>query len=614
MTPLIPSQGDAARPAVRTGRDIRPDPIPLEPRREPTRPIRFHRGSHAPFAIRWFGMSALVGHLRHLAAVAAASNQLDLRDWMRPDDAATLLERVGSSLGTTGVGGTLVERLGREVWIDFVADTGDDHDVSAAVGHMLLAEYRLHEAAPRVLPRGDVLLFGGDTAYPAATATELERRLLQPWNRVLRARGDDGRRRVLLGIPGNHDWYDDLDGFARLFRRSILEDLVQPAHLADDLPAEATDRLTTRVEGAIQWHLHVDEVGESLRLAKETIESLAALLGGSKIRRPTRLALHGYVPVQEASYWALPLAPGLDLWGVDRQLRDADFRQRVFFARRRADAPAHKVVFVAPDPALAYGEPNQPGARLLDATGFTLHSNRLLYLTGDAHHYERQGVGGSLHVIAGGGGAFLHGTRIAPTAGSRPPQVVYPDKRTSRRIALAMPLRLAAGTAGFLPHATFALLAALEIVALRRGPLPCALTAAVLTLFSIFALSLAVRARLERPVTTWTVATLVGLMLGLGPLGLRLILPRVLLIFGDLLPVAVGHALLGSFVVGLFLLLLALTGLEHHQGFAVLAHPGYRHFVRLCVHPSGAVEGFVIGKDDPGGPGRPVLIDHFTWN
>jgi 5-formyltetrahydrofolate cyclo-ligase len=28
-------------------------------------------------------MSALVGHLRHLAAVAAASNQLDLRDWMR---------------------------------------------------------------------------------------------------------------------------------------------------------------------------------------------------------------------------------------------------------------------------------------------------------------------------------------------------------------------------------------------------------------------------------------------------------------------------------------------------------------------------------------------------
>src|SRR5262249_9210123 len=274
--------------------------------------------------------------------------------------------------------------------------------------------------------------------------------------------------------------------------------------------------------------------------------------------------------VQEASYWAFPLAPGLDLWGVDRQLRDADFRQRVFFARRRAETPAHKVVFVAPDPALAYGEPNEPGTRLLDATGFALGSNRLLYLTGDAHHYERQHAGGSLHVIAGGGGAFLHGTRIAPTAGSRPPEVVYPDKPTSRRIALGMPLRLATGTAGFLPHATFALLAALEIVALRRGPLPCAVTTGAFTLVAIFALSLAVRARLQRPVMTWTIATVVGLMLGLGPLGLRMILPRALLVLGDLLPVVIGHAFLGSFVLGLFLLVLALTGLEHHQGFSVL--------------------------------------------
>jgi hypothetical protein len=613
MMRQTPTPGDA-RAAERIGPDTRRDPLPLEPRRESARPTRFRRGAHAPFAIRWFGMSALVGHLRHLAAVTAASNQLDLRDWMRPDDATILLERVGHRLGATGPGGTLAERLGREVWIDFVADTGDDHDVSVAGGRMLFAEYRLHSSASRILPRGDILLFGGDTAYPAATANELERRLLRPWNRVLRTRGDDGRARVLLGIPGNHDWYDGLDGFARLFRRSILEDFVEPSHVDDDSPAETTDPLATRAEGVIQRHLHVDEVGESLRLAKETVESIAAILGGSKIRRPTRLAIRGYAPVQEASYWALPLAPGLDLWGVDRQLRDADFRQRVFFARRRAETPNHKVVFVAPDPALAYGEPNEPGGRLLDAAGFTLRANRLLYLTGDAHHYERQSVGESLHVIAGGGGAFLHGTRIAPTAGSRPPELVYPDKQTSRRIALGMPLHLAAGTAGFLPHATFAALAAFEIVALRHGPLPCALTTAALTLFAIFALSLAVRARLQRPVMTWTVATVFGLMLGLGPLGLRMILPHVLLVFGDLLPVAVCHAFLGSFVVGLFLLVLALTGLEHHQGFAVLGHPGFRHFVRLCVHPSGKVEGFVIGKDDPIGPGPPVLIDHLTWS
>ena len=67
---------------------------PLEPRRETNGFGPFHRGTHAPVAIRWFGMTALVGHLKHLVAVAAASKDLDLRDWMRPEDAAALLNRV----------------------------------------------------------------------------------------------------------------------------------------------------------------------------------------------------------------------------------------------------------------------------------------------------------------------------------------------------------------------------------------------------------------------------------------------------------------------------------------------------------------------------------------
>ncbi len=75
----------------------------------------------------------------------------------------------------------------------------------------------------------------------------------------------------------------------------------------------------------------------------------------------------------------------------------------------------------------------------------------------------------------------------------------------------------------------------------------------------------------------------------------------------------VAYAFLASLVLGGFLLTLALTGLERQQGFAALGHPGFRHFVRLCVHPGGRVEGFVIGKDDPIGDGPPVLIDRFVW-
>src|SRR5262245_64289925 len=151
-----------------------------------------------------------------------------MRDLMKPDQPAILLDRVCEVLGASTSGSNLTERLGREVWIDFVADTGDDHDVSLAVGSMLFSEYLLSGDEARVLPRGDILLFGGDTAYPAATANELQRRLLQPWNSLLRQKKGRQRPRVLLGIPGNHDWYAGLDGFGRLFRKSVLGGQVEP--------------------------------------------------------------------------------------------------------------------------------------------------------------------------------------------------------------------------------------------------------------------------------------------------------------------------------------------------------------------------------------------------
>ena len=94
---------------------------------------------------------------------------------------------------------------------------------------------------------------------------------------------------------------------------------------------------------------------------------------------------------------------------------------------------------------------------------------------------------------------------------------------------------------------------------------------------------------------------------------LYLTLPRTFAWLEVVKPV-VAYAFAASFLLGLFLLALALVGLEHHQAFAALGHPGFRHFVRLCVHPSGRIEGFVIGKDDPLGPGPPVLIDRFVWD
>jgi len=38
-----------------------------------------------------------------------------------------------------------------------------------------------------------------------------------------------------------------------------------------------------------------------------------------------------------------------------------------------------------------------------------------------------------------------------------------------------------------------------------------------------------------------------------------------------------------------------------------------RALVRIRVDPAGGLEAWVIGKDDPLGPGRPVLVHHFAW-
>jgi hypothetical protein len=594
------------------------EPVPLGPRGDQPAPMAFRRGAREPYGIRWFGTTALLGHLRHLGAEALASGQLDTRDWMRPQPPAELLDEVARVLQAPGDGNTLSERLGRDIWIDYVADTGDDSDVSSAVAGMVFSEYALQDGSGRVLPRGDLLIFGGDTAYPLSSATEIARRLTHPWNRVLRRLGQPGRARVLLGIPGNHDWYDGLDGFARFFRRDPLReraDRVEDAALQEQLRlAESADPHEAGMAiGRIYRQLHLDELFASLGLAEQALEEAFAVVTGRKVKRISRLWLIGYRAVQEASYWLLPLAPSLDLWGVDRQLRTIDFRQRLFFDERRTSGAADRRILVSPDPAIAMGERNTPGVEILKACGLTLTSDPTCYLTGDSHHYERRVVGDSMHVIAGGGGSFVHGTRVRRYPRGKEPACAFPDRTTSRRLAASVPFQLVLGTAGLLPHVLCACLAAVQLAAFRGGVVAGWLTTGLFAALAALFMFLAVMKRHERPWASLAVALSHGPALALAPIGAGWLLSRVMpTLASGLLDVGV-MAFVGPLVIGHFLLTLVVTGLEHHQAYAVLGHPGFKHFVRLCIHPDGRVEGWTIGKADTLGEDRPRLIDAFKW-
>jgi hypothetical protein len=598
-------------------------PIPLELRGERPEPLVFRQGAHPPFGIRWYGVTSLFGHLRNFTARAIATESVDSRDWMRPNAPAEILS---ASLGVLGVrpasmpgGGeakptTLVEAMGRSVWIDFVADTGDDRDVSAAVGSMLASTYDVaDEHGGRLfLPRGDVLVFGGDISYPVATAEEIYKRLVLPWNEQLRKALASSRKRVVLGVPGNHDWYDGLDGFGRLFRRNVDEPF-----RADD--KDTTPRLgkqlrkrTGRKVGLVARQLHLDEVGASYGYLVGFLRSVRAFFKGIAIKRRRRLVLRGYVPVQEASYFALPLAPGLDMFGADRQLGRVDFRQRTFFSQWRKKHADRAVLFVAGDPALAYGVKNDPGWRMLGACRLSLERDRVLFLAGDFHHYERRTVNRSMHVIAGGGGAFLHGTRIGPYPKEfGEPQAAYPSGAACRKLVAQVPVKLAIGRAGWLVHLALAVLAAIELGAARSGIEALIATAVVMAVLLSTALYfVAHQGHGKRRIAMLAIPF--GSALGLLPMALRLSVERLPAMAGDP-AVILATAFGGSFLFGVYLMLLAIFGLEHQQAFTVLGHPGFKHFVRLCVHADGRVEAWAIGKDDMLAEGAPLLIDRFEW-
>jgi hypothetical protein len=499
-----------------------------------------------------------------------------------------------------------------------VADTGDDSEVSSAVAGMVFAEYELQDGPRRVLPRGDLLVFGGDTAYPLSSAPEIARRLTHPWNQVLARLGPPARARAMLAIPGNHDWYDGLDGFARLFRRDPLRERADRGdnpELAQELRlSESADPTESgRALGRIYRQLHLDEIAGSIKLAELALSEAYAVLTGRKVKRISRLWLIGYRAVQEASYWALPLAPGLDLWGVDRQLRNLDFRQRLFFDERLTAAPGNRRILVSPDPAIAMGEPNAPGQQILRACGLSLKCDATCYLTGDSHHYKRREVGPSMHVIAGGGGSFVHGTRVHRHPRGKKPKCAFPDAKTSRRLAFSVPLQLVQGTAGLLPHVGCAALAAVQFSMFGAGLVAGWLTTAAVAAMAVFFMYQAVLKRRERPRATLAVALVHGPLLALAPLGVGWLLLRVMPAIASGLVDVVAMAFVGPLIIGHFLLALVMTGLEHHHAYAVLGHPGFKHFVRLYVRGDGRVEAWVIGKQDTLGEGLPRLIDRFEW-
>jgi len=257
-----------------------------------------------------------------------------------------------------------------ELWIDYVSDLGDGFNAAATTAGLTGRTAALDLDGVRVEP-AELLVFGGDQAYPSGSKEEYTNRLVGPYRSMLPwtddaldpDNGGPSPTRTVLAVPGNHDWYDGLVSFLKLFCQH-------------------------------RW------------------------IGGWRTR-------------QRRSYFAVRLPHHWWLWAIDIQLdADIDEPQLAYFRTVAAGlSPDDGVILCWAKPSWVAAGPRNPEVyaqieyfqrEILAETGARVR----ISLSGDTHHYARyeQPGPGEQKVTAGGGGAYLAGTHNLPDELCLPPQ------------------------------------------------------------------------------------------------------------------------------------------------------------------------------------------------
>ena len=214
-----------------------------------------------------------VGRLREHSRVLGFTPQDEVR-WLAPAELLRTAIKVGLSsvfadyadrrevqaaLPATAL--TLAPDGDGGMWLDHVADLGDGFDPTYTVARLLAADAvevdppEGTQGAPLHLPRGRLLVLGGDEVYPTPSSTGYEDRTKGPYRAALPPGAVDPAP-FLVALPGNHDWYDGLTAFLRLFaqRRPArrLADRADPQLLRGRAPAALVARRRRHPAG----HLH----------------------------------------------------------------------------------------------------------------------------------------------------------------------------------------------------------------------------------------------------------------------------------------------------------------------------------------------------------------------
>lgn len=289
-----------------------------------------------------------------------------------------------------------------EIWIDYVADLGDGFPATYSVAY-LLAQPSL-EAGGQLLPRGDVLLMGGDQVYPLASGDGYENRMKGPYRAAL-PEAPAERPPTLFALPGNHDWYDGLTAFIRLFARR------KDGHIGGWRTAQRRSYFAVKLPSN-WWLFAIDE------------------------------QFGAYIDDPQLLYFE-KAAAGL--------------------------GPDDRVILMTPSPTWVKAATKPEAYDAVDyfirtILGPTKAHVRLL-VSGDLHHYARFTGEDRELITCGGGGAYLLGTHTLPEELTVPPEdtltrsasrsrkysltSTFPSFETSRRMGWGVFRRITVRNPGF---------------------------------------------------------------------------------------------------------------------------------------------------------------------
>jgi hypothetical protein len=489
-----------------------------------------------------------------------------------------------------------------EIWLDYVCDTGDGWNSTYAVAYAVAQpELRVRgaEGGDVRLPRGDLLVFGGDEVYPTPSREAYHQRLIVPYEQAF---GDDRPAEAphVFAIPGNHDWYDGLTAFSRLFCSAF-----GGRHFAGWRTRQDRSYFALKLPG--RWWL----IGSDTQLQSDI--------------DPPQIEYFRQI--------------------ADRHMQAGD-----------------RVIMCLAYPSWIYAHKYRRLGGHLDETDLLYLRTEVferrgifteVFLSGDYHHYRRhEEINPAApeapvqKITAGGGGAFLHPTHdedvseireacVSPEQEQRSfaLKAAYPDVRQSSRLTWGNLVFAWKNPAFGLVPTVIYLLTAWMVSATMVRPEPRTLAEAW---------DLTLQAFTRNPfLTMWVGGITLGLVLftdthsriykwlgGLAHAAAHwaclfalgwgsMLLARVLLPFWgfgrfalDAVLIGIGAWVFGSVIVGLYLLVsLSVFGRHSEEAFSSLRIEDFKHFLRLHVARDGTLTIYPIAIDrvprdwHPRGPG-----------